>query len=359
MKRVWQHLLFWVFYLLLCMNMEYLWVGKLLPHLPSGELLHGVLFSSGLSSLPEIAFAYYLMYAGLPGLVKKSIPVWMSLLKIAVVLFCCIMMVRLIGYYIVSSVAFRGELPDPGVWDLSLLWRTVIYFGFSSGLALTLKIFRSQAKTANRERELIEEKLKVELKLLRNQLNPHFLFNTLNNIYALTKIKSDLAPEIVLRLSGLLDFMLYKANTDLIVLKKELAFLKDYAALENIRYGSKLQLRFREDIQNPEAPVVPLLLLPFVENAFKHGAGETTGAASINVELTERNNLLRFRIENTMEADSAGKQEGEGLGIKNSRRILELSYRDYNLCVEKKDCYFIVDLSIHLDSYAKNQLSYS
>src|SRR4030095_1593081 len=130
-----------------------------------------------------------------------------------------------------------------------------------------------QLKTAAQQLRI--EKQEAELSYLKSQTNPHFLFNTLNNIYSLTRDKSDLAPESTLRLSKILRFMLYETGGAYIAVEQELKIISDYIALEKLRYDESLRINFNYDIEDMKQPLPPLLLIPLVENAFKHGVSET------------------------------------------------------------------------------------
>ncbi|MFT3980787.1 MAG: histidine kinase [Ferruginibacter sp.] len=353
MKRVAQHIFFWLFYIALSMNMEYLWVSKVLPGMDKLSMWRDIFISSLLPTLPEIAFAYYLMYVGYERIAKRKAPLLQVITEILLALIACIVAIRLISFYILKYWVYGGKMGESDlIWDIPVMWRSLIYIGFSCGLALSLKLFRRQIVVAKREKELMQEKLGVELRLLRSQLHPHFLFNTLNNIYALTRKKSDDAPETLMKLSELLDFMLYRSNSDTISLEQEIKFLEDYIALEKIRYSNKLSIEFLKDIENGQAPVAPFLLLPLVENAFKHGAGETRENSFIHIEIAEAGEQLHFVVQNNYESNS-NESSKEKLGLQNVRRRLELLYKEHTIAITATADNFKVELYINLLSYAK------
>ncbi|RYG37839.1 MAG: GHKL domain-containing protein, partial [Chitinophagaceae bacterium] len=175
----------------------------------------------------------------------------------------------------------------------------------------------------------------------------------LNNIYALTRKKSDQAPEAVLKLSELLSFMLYESRKETIPVSMEMAFLEDYIALERIRYDQRLQISFEKEVQDPSQPIASLLLLPLVENAFKHGASETRFDSFIKIQLKQHESNFHFSIENSFEATKA-MAGTERIGLNNIRRQLELLYNDYNLDVNCQENIFNVNLYLNLNSYGKN-----
>ncbi|GEO11070.1 hypothetical protein SAE01_35660 [Segetibacter aerophilus] len=227
--------------------------------------------------------------------------------------------------------------------------------GFVSAAAIALKQIRQQLRREKVEQSLVREKLETELKYLRNQTNPHFLFNTLNNIYALARKKSDETPEVVMKLSKLLRFMLYDAAKPLITLAEEIKMLEDYIDLERIRYNDRLTLSFCKDVTDEQQLISPLLLLPFVENAFKHGASESRFASMIDLKMKVQDSMLTFSVKNTKE-NNEHTPAGATIGLHNVKRQLELLYTEHDLQVRNEDALFIVLLTVNLKSYAKNNL---
>jgi two-component system, LytTR family, sensor kinase len=195
------------------------------------------------------------------------------------------------------------------------------------------------------------EKQEAELNYLKSQTNPHFLFNTLNNIYALSQDKSDLAPESILRLSKILRFMLYETNGNYIPLEQEIKVIKDYIALEKLRYDESLRVSFNYKVRNMQQPVPPLLLIPLVENAFKHGASETRNRPFVDIDLAVDRQRLIFSVKNSTEEQAQGHQIKENIGLSNLRRQLELLYTGYELRVQQTESVFTVTLEINLASH--------
>ncbi len=193
------------------------------------------------------------------------------------------------------------------------------------------------------------EKQQAELNYLKSQTNPHFLFNTLNNIYSLSRDKSDLAPESLLRLSKILRFMLYEASGEYISVEHELKIMQDYIELEKLRYDDSLRIKYNHDIEDKQQAIPPLILIPLVENAFKHGASETRRDPFVDIHLSLRDRQLSFVVKNSVEEleEAAVK---ENIGLSNLRRQLELLYTDYSLDVTQKDRTFTANLKINLAS---------
>lgn len=195
------------------------------------------------------------------------------------------------------------------------------------------------------------EKQQAELNYLKAQTNPHFLFNTLNNIYALAREKSDLAPESILRLSKILRFMLYETGGEYIALEQELRIITDYIALERLRYDETLGVNFHHDVEDLRQALPPLLLIPLVENAFKHGVSETRGRPFVDIHLSVKNRQLTFWVKNSSEAPAAAREVKENIGLSNLRRQLELLYTDYHLSAQQGEGVFTATLTINLASH--------
>lgn len=198
--------------------------------------------------------------------------------------------------------------------------------------------------------QLRMEKQEAELNYLRSQTNPHFLFNTLNNIYALARDKSDLAPESVLRLSKILRFMLYETSGAYIAIEQEVKIISDYIALEQLRYDDSLHISFNYDVEDMKQALPPLLLMPLVENAFKHGVSETRSHPFVTVHLSVKQRQLTFLVKNSTEAFS-GVSVKENIGLSNLRRQLELLYTGYDLTVQQGEAVFNATLTINLASH--------
>lgn len=195
------------------------------------------------------------------------------------------------------------------------------------------------------------EKQEAELNYLKSQTNPHFLFNTLNNIYSLARDKSDLAPESILRLSKILRFMLYETSGDYIAIEQELKIMNDYLALEKLRYDDSLRVNFNNDIEDMKQSIPPLLLIPLVENAFKHGVSETRSQPFVDIHLAVKNRHLTFIVKNSAETFPEEQRVKENIGLSNLRRQLELLYTDYNLSVQHQNSVFVASLKINLASH--------
>ncbi|MDY8135440.1 sensor histidine kinase [Aquimarina sp. 2201CG5-10] len=184
---------------------------------------------------------------------------------------------------------------------------------------------------------LKEQKKTSELEALKNQLNPHFLFNTLNNLYVLTLEKSDDAPEVIDKLSEILDYILYGCNEKFVPLTNEIKLLNNYIALEKLRYGKRLKINFEYEAGNG-TNIAPLLLLTFLENAFKHGVSQETNKAFINIKLKVSNETIYFQIENTkpLLSSETNNQKRISIGLPNIKKQLNILYPN-NYVLELND----------------------
>ncbi len=194
------------------------------------------------------------------------------------------------------------------------------------------------------------EKQEAELNYLKAQTNPHFLFNTLNNIYSLARDKSDLAPESILRLSKILRYMLYETSGEFIAIEQEIKIISDYIELEKLRYDESLRINFNYDIEDLKQSLPPLLLIPLVENAFKHGVSETRSKPFIDIHIAVRSRQLTLDVKNSAEVTGDGPIR-ESIGLSNLRRQLQLLYNDYNLNIKHEHGVFTATLKINLASH--------
>lgn len=223
---------------------------------------------------------------------------------------------------------------------------------YSAGAIFFMGITRhiyNYVRLKQAQQQLRIEKQAAELNYLRSQTNPHFLFNTLNNIYSLSRDKSDLAPESILRLSKILRYMLYETSGSFIAIEQELKIITDYIDLEKLRYDETLKISFDLDVENMKQSLPPLLLIPLVENAFKHGVSETGNQPFVDIHLSVSQRQLKFIVKNSSEMPE--RIITENIGLSNLRRQLALLYTDYELLVEQGDSVFTATLKINLASH--------
>lgn len=194
------------------------------------------------------------------------------------------------------------------------------------------------------------EKVKSELSFLKAQIQPHFLFNTLNNIYSLTIYNSQLAGKSILQLSGLLRYVLYESETEKVDLQKEINYLHDYIELERIRFASRMEISFNISGSIADKKIAPILLIPFLENAFKHASNKLNEKIWITIDLIVKERNLSFTVENSVfpEGKTHMHNNYSGIGLENVKRRLSLLYDNYTLVNELKENYYHTFLKIPL-----------
>jgi two-component system LytT family sensor kinase len=257
------------------------------------------------------------------------------------------------GLYAWRSLGVRCNIYTPLGPQVNLKNLLASQMGFSVGSIFFFGIIRhiyNYIKLRQTTQQLRIEKQEAELSYLRSQTNPHFLFNTLNNIYSLARDKSNLAPESILRLSKILRFMLYETSGEYISIEQEMKIIDDYIALEKLRYDESLRVNFKNDIEDMRQAIPPLLLIPLVENAFKHGVSETRDQPFVDLLLSVNKRQLVFVVKNSSEIFIEGSIK-ENIGLSNLRRQLELLYTDYDLSLKQDRSVFTATLKINLASH--------
>ncbi len=225
------------------------------------------------------------------------------------------------------------------------IYLVVFVFGF---IKLTKRWFINYQLN----QKLTQEKLEAELKFLKAQMNPHFLFNVLNSLYALALKKSDKTPEMILKLSSMLDFILYESNTNLIPLEKEIKLVNDYVELEKLRYGLRLNFIFKINGEPENIKIAPLIIFPFIENSFKHGVSNNLDNSWIYINLDIQNLQINLTVENSKSNIISDKNSShsEGIGLTNVKRRLELIYsNNYELKINDEENKHSVYLSLSLN----------
>ena len=197
-------------------------------------------------------------------------------------------------------------------------------------------------------RQIIAQQQSAELSYLKAQINPHFLFNTLNNLYGLSLEKSDKVPELILKLSDILSYSLYESSVEKISLFKELKLIENFISIERERYEGRMQVEVNiKDHVDQTTEIAPLLLIPLVENAFKHGVKESTEKVPIRIQLTRKSKNLIFQVKNKFTEDHSASAGPSGLGLKNLKRRLNLLYPDsHQFETQSADGYFTATLKL-------------
>jgi hypothetical protein len=245
---------------------------------------------------------------------------------------------------------FRQAFPE--ILDVYPIFINYVITGF----AVFLRMYKFWRVELVQKLQLKQEKTDAELELLKAQLHPHFLFNTLNNLYALILDRSHRAPEMLLRLSAVLSYVLNECQKAEVPLEKEIAFCEDYIDLEKERYGGRLDINTRFSGELQDKMITPMVFQPFIENAFKHGAAKQLGKVWIDIGMTVHDNRLSFQVSNSADFSAYATCSG-GIGVANIKRRLQLLYPGRHQFVEKREQgMHSISVSIDLVSPSRDRL---
>ncbi len=269
-------------------------------------------------------------------------------------LITCILVVTVIQRYLSIYVYYPMYLWENGLPTEVNPFIPGKFIQFAAFLALPvicsiiIHLLMKWYKESYQAKQIIAQQQSAELSYLKAQINPHFLFNTLNNLYGLSMEQSKKVPDMILQLSDILSYSLYESSVEKIGLYKELKLIKDFIALERERYEGrmKVEISMDEDIDHT-IEIAPLLLIPFVENAFKHGIKEATETIPVTIRLSKENQYLVFMVKNKVENENVVSGKKQGLGLKNLKRRLNLLYPDlHQLQTQLVDGYFTATLKL-------------
>ena len=348
MPRSLLHLGFWLVYLMLNSYVEVALAGNSFKDYPLWHQIGiGVMVEFLLLPI-KVVVTYLVLYRLLPDFFRHRR--WLPSLGLVGLSVVIAAFINLLMLYQVVYPFIYGEAGTWSYYTAGRFFWAFIDISSVVGLASAFKFFRLRLNSLEKEKALVEEKLEAELRFLRAQTNPHFLFNVLNTIYALARKKDDRTEEVVLRLSKLLRFMIYECSAALIPLERERQLIQDYLALEQLRFPKRLQLVYEEKMDDSNCMLPPLLLLPLVENAFKHGVDESRFGVVVDIRLQLKNKELLFRVYNTVEADDQQKLPGTGgIGLQNLQRQLNLLFpNQHQLLLEAEPGHFLAELKIDL-----------
>ncbi len=303
--------------------------------------------------IPQIAFTYTLIYWLLPKyFFKKRNPFVTGSVMVAVlVIFFFMAAVFKHSPDVYNNII--NNKPFYPAFNATLLQVVIIdqltSLPIIAGLALMIKLVKRWWQKHKETEQLAKEKTRAELQLLKAQVHPHFLFNTLNNIYFFTLSGSPKAPEMIKKLSGLLNYILNDCNRPLVNLEKEIKMIRDYMELEKIRYGEQMNMSVEFPDKYKNEMIAPLLLIPFVENSFKHGTSKVLIQPYVKLSIKVEGTMLHFFITNSRPLINETSTAKGNIGLKNVRKRLELLYPgNYKLTITAEPEVFTVDLKIQL-----------
>ncbi len=331
--RVWRHLAFWSLQILM---ISLAWMGA--------RSFGSILLVQAVWVPVSIIYCYPFMYWVLPKFLLKG-----RYVQFGVIVLLWLVAGWYVNYYfrlyifipLHEAMGYNLISRNPGAQGT--LFSLIATWCFLSTIVLFKHWFKKQQEWVQAEKE----KITAELQLLKAQVHPHFLFNTLNNIYSFSLTNSPKTPELILKLSSLLSYMLYDCKADEVSLEKEVEVMKDYVDLERERYGNKIEISWNIEGDIKDKYIVPLLLLPFLENAFKHGTSEQLEKPWLSFDLVIKQNMMKCKVVNSKNEFVAVSKNG--IGVENVKKRLAFLYPEkHELKINNEGDFFVVSLLINL-----------
>jgi len=345
-NRVFRHLIFWMGWFVFSGVVQ---LSRIIEGVSNNLffIINGQ-FMKSFNRLPGIFFfCYFVVYLLIPRFARNG-----KLRQFMIVLLSSFLLV-----YVATFIWFRYVRVDPAMNSVPL-WG-YFYYSFYSNinftgavptccLMLAIKYYKNWYIKQQRSEQLSRENIQAELQLLKAQVHPHFLFNTLNNIYSFVLNRDNRAAGLVDKLSGMIDYMTTEGEKPLVQLEKEIQLVNDYIGLERVRYGERLLMQVKINGNPANKMIAPLLLIPFVENCFKHGASIMRGQQWINLKIDIKNSQLDFQLSNSKPAQTISGNK-KGIGLSNVQKRLQLLYPGkYYLKTESTNDTFNVHLQVDL-----------
>jgi two-component system sensor histidine kinase AlgZ len=334
--RVWRHVVYWSFHVAIWAAF---WMVMGVPLSYGRQLLNMIMWVPAF-----ILFGYPLVYGAIPHLLLKGKVLEFFLVTLAW---------GVVGLFIDAGYRSYVLIPAQEAMGLdNILPRGPLAFCYlcmttSAASPMIIKFFKLWTIKQQDWMRAQQEKITAELQLLKAQVHPHFLFNTLNNIYSFSLESSPKTPGLILKLSSLLSYMLYDCKTDEVRLEKEIKIMKDYIDLERERYGNKIEISWNVEGEIKDKFIAPLLMLPFLENAFKHGTSEQIEKSWLSVDISVMHGTMKCKIANSKNDYVAPGPNG--IGINNVKKRLELIYPGkYDLKINDEGDFFVVSMMLML-----------
>jgi sensor histidine kinase YesM len=336
-KRVVYHSFAWLFLLALLTTLDLLLSTNGFLFSLSNQLINVFIYM--------VVVYFNILYLIPNYLTKKRFITYLGLLILAVII---ITPIKVILFYFKFAGMPQGQAKL--IHDLN--WYFVPTFLIASSSTI-VKIITDWVRHLRERQELETQTMQSELRFLKSQINPHFLFNTLNNLYALTLKKSDKAPEIVIKLSEMMRYMLYECNEKRVLLSKEVNYIYNYLDLERLRQGEQVDIHFEVNGHIADQKIAPLMFIPFLENSFKHGLSNQLSHGFVHIQLDVDNRNIHWFVENSKPENTPVQihsRKSGGIGLVNVRRRLNLLYPgNYQLRIDDKPNTYAVHLDIELD----------
>jgi len=353
--RIKRHLLFWGFW-----GLWYGMVRELNPftYKNTGHFINPMItmIETFFLILPHAVLVYPMLYFILPRYIVTGKHIKASLwVLLLLILTACVGVILLLSIpwekagFFLNLKLFPSTSKD--IWKIIQTSYVSAMLGAltAAALAAGFKLIKYYYLKNHRIQQLLKENIAAQLQILRAQVHPHFLFNTLNNIFSQTQTESPKGSKMIMGLSDMLRYILYEGQKPLVPLKQELLMINEYINLEKIRYGNKLDVHVLTPDKVDDIYIAPLLLLPFVENCFQHGTSHMLQDPWVNLTAEMKNTTLVMKLMNGKTTVSDNDQGNSGIGISNVKQRLDLLYKDkYDLQITEDDEVFIVDLWIEL-----------
>ncbi|WP_234974669.1 sensor histidine kinase [Tenacibaculum agarivorans] len=344
-NRIVKHILFWTFLFSSSLIQDLIILNDKDLNL---EIKDELIYNS-CGFIVKIVASYFIVYFWIPKYIKTK-KYFLAIIIFCVVIYLLAVISRILIVYVAEPLTIPHPFNQESILEIltQLKWLFKKYIPnilLSSSIFIAFKFFLDEGKEKEKKLKLAKEKAEIELKTLKGQLNPHFLFNTLNNIYSLSIDNSPKTSNAIAKLSEILDQVLYKSDHKLVPLQSELTLIENYIELEKLRYDERLQISINTNIIE-EVDIPPLILLSLVENAFKHGAGEDDGSPTITIAVESYHKKLVFCVKNSV-SKYYQSQDKKTIGLLNIRKQLDLIYStNYNLDIDQTSDEFSVTLTI-------------
>ncbi|HZY81967.1 MAG TPA: histidine kinase [Cyclobacteriaceae bacterium] len=312
--RVLLHILFWI-----AMVFYEVFIWGMLDNSYQEKL------TTSLLELPvKLTATYFTLYFLIDRfLIAKKYTTFLILLVLSMAFFGVVL--RILNYQFIYPVYYPLGLTAPMLFAPKILISVFVIYSLVAIVA-SFHLMRHYYNHQQAAQQLQKQTLAAELKLLKSQINPHFLFNTLNNLYVLTLNNSGKAPDVVHKLSQLMSYMLYDSNQPEVPLEMEIQYIKNYIDLEKVRYGERLEVLLRVYEKTEGIKVAPLLILPLVENSFKHGASHQLDSGWIHIDIEVQEKMLLIKVENSKPQFNGEHRITSGIGLDNARKRLNHLY---------------------------------
>jgi two-component system, LytTR family, sensor histidine kinase AlgZ len=339
-RNLWVHLSFWSVYL----SFNVYQVSVFQRRWEDFDWSKGIMVIA-IQFILTVVIAYINYFYLLPRFLEKKR--WLPYILQFIVPFTLVIIARVVSQrYIIDGYTYQEKYFYSSTFIIQTAVITLFITIFISLLRFVSEWFEIEAI----RQEVQTEKLTAELNFLKAQINPHFLFNTLNNLYYLAYSKSENTTEVISKLSQVMRYMIYDANYERVLLDKEIEYMQNYISLERLRLNNQIPISFTINGNTSGVEVAPLILITFLENAFKHGVTNTNASAWVNINIDVKGDVLHYTVENSKGKNAMEDNGGKsGIGLSNLKRRLELMYPDrHRLKVEDSADRYYIELQITL-----------